>query len=248
MGSNFLPDWSEVTDLLSLKLFPDRFKLRNIRRIELQSGGELLIVGTIHHLHLSTKNYSLADLENLIINSSPDLMGIEARPSDLNRGLLAMAPIEMAQAALIARRRNIPIFGFDYWEEHEYETAVAKGEQLDFNSAKRNDEMIQQLLAGLGSARRTLVLTGYSHIRPFLQRLRGIGSEREVSLQEKKELFVERGGKDGLDRELQPAMDLTIEHLQHYIATLAPDNPWTNRVRKKLQRLQEMRRQVAERA
>ena len=248
MKSNYLPDWSEVTDLLSLRLFPDRFKLRNIRRIELEPGRELLIVGTIHHLHLSTKAYSLADLENLIINSSPDLIAVEVRPWDLNRGLLAMAPIEMAQAAMIARRRSVSILGFDYWEENEYETSAAQGEQLDFNSAKRNDRMIQQLLDGLGSAKRTLVLTGYSHIRPFLQRLRGTGSEREVSFQEKKELFAARGGKDGLDPELQPTIDLTIEHLKRYVATLTPDNPWTHRVRRKLQRLLEMRRQLAERA
>jgi hypothetical protein len=245
MGYNFLPGWSEVTDLVSLTLLPYRFKLRNIRRIELESGREILIVGTLHHLHLSMKQYSLADLENLIINYSADVIGLEARPLDLSRGLLPMAPIEMAQAALIARRRNIPIFGFDSWDELENETAAAKGEPLDFNSAIRNDQMVQQLLAGVGSASRTLALTGYSHVRPFVERLLRVGSEREISTEEKKELFATRGGKDLLDPELQPSLELTIEHLEGYLAHFARDNAWSRRVRRKLERLREMRREVA---
>jgi hypothetical protein len=247
MGSQFLPAWSEVTDLVFLTLLPHRFKLRNVRRIELESGREILIVGTLHHLHLSTKQYSLADLENLIINYSPDVIGLEARPLDLSRGLLPMAPIEMAQAALIARRRSIPIFGFDSWDELENETLAAKGEPLDFNSTRRNDQMVQQLLAGLGSSSRTLVLTGYSHVRPFVQRLLRVGSEREISVEEKKELFSTRGGKDRLDPELQSSVDLTIQHLEGYLRHFAQDNSWSRRVRRKLERLREMRRQLVDR-
>ena len=243
----FLPDWSEVRDFIFLKLFPRRFKFRNVRRFAIDTEREVLLVGTIHQAHLTTPEYSLADVENLVINYLPDRIGIEARPEDLARGLLMMAPVEMAQTALLARQRNIFIFGFDSWQEQEYEAAADRGESPDFNDDARNDRMFQLMREGFQSGQRILVLTGYSHLSPFVKRFRHVGVEKPLTPETKEALFSSRGGSGQLNPGLLPSLESTIEYFERYVSLHPGDNAWSRRVYRKLEQLRELRRQLVER-
>jgi len=245
--NHFLPGWSEARDFIFLKLFPGRFKYRNVRRFVIDADREVLLVGTIHQAHLTTPEYGLADVGNLVINYLPDRIGIEARPEDLARGLLMMAPVEMAQTALLARRRNISVFGFDSWREQEYEAAAERGESPDFNDDARNDSMFELMREGFQSGRRILLLTGYSHLPPLAGRLRRVGRESPLSSEAKKALFSSRGGSGQLNPKLLPSLELTIEHLEQYVSRHPGENAWSRRVRRKLERLRELRRRLVER-
>jgi hypothetical protein len=243
--SSGLPELSELRDLVVLVLAPRHFRRRNIRRLTHSDGRDLLLVGTIHQMHLASRHYRLSHLENVVLNYRPERIGIEARPQDLAFGLLGMPPVEMAHIAALARRAGIPVFGFDASDEPAYALAAKSGAPVDFNAPQRNNQMVALLSEGLSSARRVAAFTGYSHVEPFVARLAPLGwTDRESSSGDLDELFRGAGGDDALDSALAIPLERTIASLEAYLSDYLANNgedAWSRRVQAKLRRTRETR-------
>lgn len=216
----WLPDPDEVFDILTLALAPRRFLRRMLRRFRRRDGGELLLVGTIHGLHIRSTTYPLKHLENLVRNYCPEAIGLEILPEDLVSGLIALGPIEMAHLAIIAAQLGIPTFGFDDATSIYLSTGTngTRFPRLDFNSALRNDKMASLLLEKWRSPQRVVAFTGYSHLRPLVARLVASSCiEVPLRLEEQMALWQDAGSQNTLRHELvhpiQRAVNLLRERL-----------------------------------
>jgi hypothetical protein len=174
----------EVISWLAFKLAPSRSKLVHFRRLQKDdpAGGfsRIAILGTIHYDHVGSGAYPLADLRAVIQNLRPDLLLVEIRPESIARGKYGEGPIEMPFAALTALEAGIGVDGMD---------AVAQ------TFEEREDEMVRHLLEKVATRPSVLVLTGYSHVRGFLRRLKAAGyRERAFPNAEKRDSMTQAPG------------------------------------------------------
>ena len=239
------PTLSEIRDFVCIRLAARRFFRRHLVRMRCGGGAEVLLVGTLHAVHLEHPSLSLSVLEDTLLNYGPDRVGIEARPRDLKRSLIGLSPIDMVALEEMAARRHIPLFGFDAWSEEEFETAAASGETPDYNSPARNDQMAALLAAELGSEK-TLVFTGYSHVRPLAARLVQQGFESApLTTNETEALLRPAGGKNRLAPALAPALARAASELDQYLRTHPGRSEWSDRVQTKRDLLRRLERSFA---
>ena len=70
----------------------------------------LALLGTLAELHTQPIRYDLAELARIVVDTQPDLLGIEIARDDFERGDLARAPLEVREALIpIARRSDVVI-------------------------------------------------------------------------------------------------------------------------------------------
>ena len=75
---------------------------------------KVLVVGTIHQMHASDKNYSYADIVRILTTYNPDLICVEIRPKDFRRNPY-LKEMELATVwGLSHGRRVAPI---DWWRD-----------------------------------------------------------------------------------------------------------------------------------
>lgn len=196
--------------------------IKELAFYQLIDGKDLTIylLGTLHSTHLKFPWYSLGHIQALIKNLDPDLLLIESRPEELVNGNWGDGPIEMPFAALTAQSLGIEVQGMDWW----------KKEDLLSDSTEREDRMMQNILAALQGHRIVLILTGWSHVKGFLQRLEKAGYIYiEFPSAEKQKLFDISGTKfvfpPGMSYYIQKRIDIDT------VALLSEsDSEWISRL------------------
>jgi hypothetical protein len=175
----------EVSDELLLKLAPKSFRQQGFSKFEGPGGAAVYLLGAIHGEHLTTKDYSLLDLQSVILNLRPDLLLVESRPEALAAGEWADGPIEMAVASLTARASGIAVRGIDWW-------AMNAAHAVDDDM--REAHMFANIAAALPGQRKVLILTGFSHAPTFRTKLSAAGWRLSpFSAAQKDQLFDAHG-------------------------------------------------------
>lgn len=80
---------------------------------------EVMLVGTIHGLHLNNSYYSFEGVFQIVKNFHPDILGVEIRPEDFNQErdyLKLYYPYEMIESKF-RFQDDCEVFGFDYYEQ-----------------------------------------------------------------------------------------------------------------------------------
>lgn len=184
---------AEVRNGLLLKVAPAYTKELLFHRFSAGSGQIVYLLGTIHADHLSTEDYSLLHLEAVIDHLRPDLLLVESRPEELEKDNWGDGPIEMPFASLTARALGIQVAGMDWWRKEDTRNVLELF--IITNSEEREERMMQNILLNLPGRRTALILTGFSHIEGFRQRLRAAGfAEANFPSEEKRALF-DTGGR-----------------------------------------------------
>jgi len=235
--------FSEIADALHAAVAPADFFRRRATRVY-HGGIDIILVGTLHGRHLGRTPLNVGMLRRLIDRYEPVQVGIEARPLDLDTGIVCLSPIDIAYIWAVTQVLGLPVFGLDWWSETEFEALAASQSPLDFNSAERNDRMVQAILRQIAGEGRNVLFTGYSHVAPIRDRLLAQGFEIDRSF----ELDIEQiAGDDheeaALRRLLQPHLQRAVRHLDGYLEPfrqLGITNPWTRRVLQKRNRLAQL--------
>jgi hypothetical protein len=231
---------SEITDALWAAIAPAAFVRKRACRIY-RHQTELLLVGTLHWHHIGKVRLNIGFFQSLISFYGPAIIGIEARPQDLDQGLVGLAPIDMAFIWAIAQSTGQCVFGFDYWSEHEYEALALKHALPDFNSVQINAMMAESIERQIEPGRRHILFTGYSHVKPIRDRLlvRGFCLDPSFEL-EIERLVGDQHKEQALRPLLQPDFQRSIDHLDRYLQHLRDSHAgdkWVRRVRQKRNRL-----------
>ncbi|MGN0247713.1 MAG: hypothetical protein ACI4S1_03225 [Roseburia sp.] len=135
-------------------------------------------VGTIHGEHYNEeRDYSIKDIESLLINIDPDYIFIEAREETLEMYDVIDGPIEMIFAYSYGKEHSIPVKLIDYWEINN-----------DFMSNSTDDYRDNQIflnidknLTEIEEGKTIVVLYGASHFYFQKPRIEMAGwSENEI--------------------------------------------------------------------
>jgi len=141
-------------------------------------GQTIYLLGTLHKTHLNFQWYSLKHIQALIKNLNPDLLLVESKPEELARGNWGDGPTEMPFASLTAQSLGIEVQGMDWWTKEGND------------SEEREEKMAKNILAAVPGHRVVLILTGWSHVKGFLQYLEKAGyTVTKFPSAEKEKLF-----------------------------------------------------------
>ncbi len=86
----------------------------------------LALLGTLADLHTQPIRYDLAELERLLTQVQPDLLGVEVEHADLERRELSRAPVEVREALIpLARRTDTVVVPIGAGSNRELRAAKA---------------------------------------------------------------------------------------------------------------------------
>ena len=171
---------SELRDGLILLIDPAYFREMKFSYYRNGGGKEVFLLGTIHSDHLAISAYSLWHLKAVILHLSPELLLVESRPEEMERGNTGDGPVEMPFAALVAQSEGIEFRGMDWWTMGD--------EGLD--NEIRENQMFEIIMHETAGHKKILILTGWSHVEGFRNRLASLGyEEMPFPASEKRALF-----------------------------------------------------------
>lgn len=201
---------------------------------------EVIIIGTLHWRHISGNKLGPSFFRHLIEIYEPCKIGIEARQLDIDEGLVGLSPIDMTYIWCISQILGVPVFGFDWWSEAEYEASAAVNMSIDFNSPDRNRRIVDNITSELELPGRYLLFSGYSHIGPIKDGLLEHRFRLDEDFKLCENVIVDSSSSDQVGAMLVPALVHSIKYLDQYLDRLAlsgVSNRWTRRVAKKRDRL-----------
>ncbi|PCJ18611.1 MAG: hypothetical protein COB02_10760 [Candidatus Cloacimonadota bacterium] len=201
----FLLPLKEIKSFLDFKLFPSGAKLRYFKKLVNKKNQTVYLLGTAHYMHIANKDYSFWHIKAVIKSLSPDLLLVEIRDSALSKGRWGEGPIEMPFAALVAKNNKIIVHGMDDWSDQ---------------FTIRENNMVKNSLDKIDVSKKTLILTGFSHISGFLKRFEKSGfQEQHFSSKNKKSIFKKTVNKKfplKLSEELNKMIHLVKEGQTRY--------------------------------
>ena len=111
---------------------------------------KVLVVGTIHQMHATDRNYSYADIVRILATYNPDLICVEIRPEDFRRNPYLK---EMELATVWGLSRGKRVAPIDWWEgaatsnDREVREKLAKepeyvAKQKELDELVAHDEII----------------------------------------------------------------------------------------------------------
>lgn len=98
----------------------DKKNIRNkVIREFTKDNQEIILLGTLHHMHYQLPEYSFQHLKAVLDNYQPDLLLVESRQEEINQGNLADGPLEMFLLHMYAKELGIPVQGIDWFSYKE---------------------------------------------------------------------------------------------------------------------------------
>jgi hypothetical protein len=156
-------------------------KFKMLRKL-VKEDKEIYILGSLHHMHYNLPDYSFQHLKAVLTNLKPDILLIESRQEELEKGNYADGPIEMYYLHMAARNSNIPVKGVDWFS---YEVSKPG------TTCKRRDQMITtNIIDKSKDYKKVLVIIGATHMLVETKMLKQKGYKIDtLDLEEKQSLF-----------------------------------------------------------
>ncbi len=220
-GAAALHAMPELQAELLLKVSPKSFRDAEFLRFTNRAGDALYLLGTIHGDHLTTPGYSLWNVGAVVRRLHPDLLLVEERPDAVARGHLGDGPVEMPFASLTAKADGIAVEGMDW-------IAMDASHQVD--PSAREDHMFANIAAALAGHRKTLILTGFSHLEAFAPKLTALGwSAAPFASEDKERLFDTTGEPQTFPPGMKQAIEQRITDAEVEMAGVT-DSFWRARL------------------
>ncbi|MDD3999814.1 MAG: hypothetical protein PHX62_02825 [Bacilli bacterium] len=137
-----------------------RFKM--IKKLK-KGEKDLYLLGSLHGLHFKLPEFSYMHLKAALINIKPDLLLLESRQAEIEKGNFADGPLEMLYLHLAAKDLGIEVKGIDWFEY---------GSGQPGKTSKKRDQLIHEnIINNLDLNRKTLVVFGASHLLIELKKI-----------------------------------------------------------------------------
>jgi len=171
------------SQLIFLYLFSKKkLKFKMLRRL-VKEDKEIYILGSLHHMHYNLPNYSFQHLKAVLTNLKPDILLIESRQEELEKGNFADGPIEMYYLHMAARDLNIPVKGVDWFSYNESKPGTT--------NKKRDHIITQNIINSSKGQNKVLVVVGATHMLVETKMLKQKGYKIDsLDLEDKQSLFI----------------------------------------------------------
>jgi hypothetical protein len=164
---------------------------------------EIYILGSLHHMHDNLPDFSFQHLKAVLTNLKPDILLIESRQEELEKGNFADGPIEMFYLHMVARELNIPVKGVDWFSYDESKPGTT--------NKKRDNMITQNIINSSKGHNKVLVVVGGTHMLVGTKMLKKSGYKRaDLSLEFKNSVY------SNIDNELVFPRD-TIKYINKRI-------------------------------
>lgn len=147
-----------------------------VKRMQTADGQEIYLMGTFHKDHFdSLSNYSIEEMLNAIENVDPDVVFIEAREESYEHYGVVDGPVDMCIAYCYCQDNDIPIEMVDYWKVDN------DNYKQNTTTDDRDDHIHQRIMEKLGlyENKKVLVICGFGHLYPQVNRLSDDGFEKK---------------------------------------------------------------------
>ena len=147
-----------------------------VKRVQSEGGQDVYIMGTFHVNHFdSWANYSIEEMLNAIENIDPDVVFIEAREESYEQYGVVDGPVDMCIAYSYCQDNDIPVEMVDYWKVDDDDF------KQNTTTDNRDDHIHQRIMEKLGlyENKKVLVICGFGHLYPQVNRLIDEGFEKE---------------------------------------------------------------------
>ena len=143
---------------------------------------EIYILGSLHHMHYNLPDYSFQHLKAVLTNLKPDILLIESRQEELEKGNYADGPIEMYYLHMAARDLNIPVKGVDWFSYEDSKPGTT--------NKKRDNVITQNIINSSKRHNKVLVVVGATHMLVETKMLKQKGYKIDtLDLEDKQYLF-----------------------------------------------------------
>lgn len=143
---------------------------------------EIYILGSLHHMHYNLPDYSFQHLKAVLTNLKPDILLIESRQEELEKGNYADGPIEMYYLHMAARDLNIPVKGVDWFSYEDSKPGTT--------NKKRDNVITQNIINSSKGHNKVLVVVGATHMLVETKMLKQKGYKIDtLDLEDKQYLF-----------------------------------------------------------
>lgn len=179
--------------ILILAVSPD-IRLSMVKRISMsrfikkvfiklkKDNQNIYVLGTINDEHISNTKYSLVHLDGVIRKLKPDILLVESKNKEIEEDNLADGSIEMLFSSLTAKELNIPIKGFDWWNDKE----IKHGQLVD----QRKKHIVKNIVDRSRNYNNVLVLVEYSQIKELISEMKKVSySTTNIDNTERDKLF-----------------------------------------------------------
>lgn len=152
-------------------------KCFTVKKVQSEGGQEVYLMGTFHMDHFDPlANYSVEEMLDAIENIDPDVVFIEAREESYEQYGVVDGPVDMCIAYCYCQDNNIPVEMVDYWkvDNENYKTNTTTDD--------RDDHIHQRIMEKLElyDNKKVLVICGFGHLYPQLNRLLGDGFKKNT--------------------------------------------------------------------
>lgn len=234
----FLIIFDDVRMFIMLKINPASYKYKCIHKL-VKNGEEVYIVGTFHHFHITSKEYSLLHIKAVIENLIPDLLLIESRQEEMDMGNIADGPVEMLYSHLVARSHAIMVKGIDWWSWDE--------NKILLTYKKRDDIITENIVTNASGHKKVLVIMGAAHMAEEIPRLKKQGYvEYNLSKEEKEKLFIHTDGEIMFPKGTKQYYDIRIGREKTVLNNKLKNEKQIERQKKKINYLEMFRDNLKE--
>jgi hypothetical protein len=195
-------------------------KLRMLRKL-VKEDKETYILGSLHHMHYHLLDFNFQHLKAVLTNLKPDILLVESRQEELEKGNFADGPIEMYYLHMAARDLNIPVKGVDWFSYNESKPGTTN---------KKRDQMITQNIISLSKGHnKVLVVIGATHMLVGTKMLRKSGYKRvDLSLEFKNSLYSNIDNELVFPRDTIKYINKRIEIEKDKLQSQAMNEIWRN--------------------
>jgi hypothetical protein len=156
-------------------------KFKMLRKL-VKEDKEIYILGSLHQMHYHLTDFNFQHLKVVLTNLKPDILLVESRQEELEKGNYADGPIEMFYIHMAARDLNIPVKGVDWFSYNESKPGTT--------NKKRDYIITQNIINSSKGQNKVLVVVGATHMLVGTKMLKQKGYKIDtLDLEDKQYLF-----------------------------------------------------------
>lgn len=204
-----------------------------------RNGEELYFLGTLHDFHITSKEYSLLHIKAAIENLMPDLLLVESRQEEMDKGNIADGPPEMLYSNLIASSHGITVMGVDWWSWFDF--------KIKLTDKERDDNICKNIVEKAPGNKKVLVIMGAAHLLEGIPRLKKQGYiETKLSNEEKDKIFHHLDSEITYPEDTAKYIDIRIEREKSLMDGSIKDERVIERIKKRVKYLERCKNALEE--
>ena len=199
---------------------------------------EIYLLGSLHHMHNNLPYFGYQHLRAALLNLNPDVLLIESRQEEIERGNLADGPLEMFYLHMSAIELGIPVKGVDW---------ISYNESKPGSTNKVRDGKIHNCILKYSAGhQKVLVVIGATHMLIEAKKLNKQGYVKlKIQNPELDYIFRTNEINSHFPDETSKYLDIRIEREKEVLDIRDLDDKWYNATKRVIDDLEHFKSKIS---